>query len=57
MKNKYVEQIVALSIALMKILDTTGIPIKKCSFPSNLPQYAINDKKGVINEDETKINW
>ena len=30
----------ALSIALMKILDTKGIPLEKCDIPSNLPQYA-----------------
>ena len=33
----------ALSIALMKILDTRGIPVNECVIPSNLPQYVIND--------------
>ncbi len=34
----------ALSIALMKILDTKGIPLHECEIPSNLPEYAIDDK-------------
>ena len=32
----------ALSVALMKILDTKGIPTNDCDIPSNLPQYASN---------------
>ena len=40
----------ALSVALMKILDTKGIPTDKCVIPSNLPQYAINEKGDVTNE-------
>ena len=32
------------NVALMKILDTKGIPTNKCDIPSNLPQYReIND--------------
>ena len=42
--RKRLMQNAALSIALMKILDTKGIPISECVVPSNLPQYAINDK-------------
>ena len=30
----------ALSVALMKILDTKGIPTNHCDIPSNLSQYA-----------------
>ena len=40
----------ALSVALMKILDTKGIPTDKCVIPSNLPQYAINEKGDATNE-------
>lgn len=39
--RKRVMQNAALSIALMKILDTKGIPVDECVIPSNLPQYAI----------------
>ena len=39
----------ALSIALMKILDTKGIPTNNCDIPSNLPQYV--ESKGS-EEDE-----
>ena len=39
----------ALSIALMKILDTKGIPTNHCDISSNLPQYA--ESKGS-EEDE-----
>lgn len=42
--RKRVMQNAALSIALMKILDTKGIPLHECKIPSNLPEYAINDK-------------
>ncbi len=42
--RKRVMQNAALSIALMKILDTKGIPLHECEIPSNLPEYAINDK-------------
>jgi len=42
--RKRVMQNAALSIALMKILDTKGIPINECEILSNLPQYADNDK-------------
>ena len=38
--RKRVMQNAALSIALMKILDTKGIPTNHCDIPSNLPQYA-----------------
>lgn len=38
--RKRVMQNAALSVALMKILDTRGIPIEQCEIPSNLPQYA-----------------
>jgi len=38
--RKRLMQNAALSIALMKILDTKGIPLNECSIPSNLPQYA-----------------
>ena len=38
--RKRVMQNAALSIALMKILDTKGIPVEECDIPSNLPQYA-----------------
>lgn len=48
--RKRVMQNAALSVALMKILDTKGIPTDKCAIPSNLPQYAINDKGGTTNE-------
>lgn len=41
--RKRVMQNAALSVALMKILDTKGIPINECDIPSNLPQYANND--------------
>lgn len=41
--RKRVMQNAALSIALMKVLDTKGIPIDECNIPSNLPQYAQND--------------
>ena len=34
----------ALSIALMKILDDRGIPLDKCDIPSNLEQYALEEK-------------
>ena len=33
----------ALSIALLKILDTKGMPAEDCEIPSNLPQYAKMD--------------
>ena len=42
--RKRIMQNAALSIALMKILDTKGIPKDECTIPSNLPQYAINNK-------------
>ena len=48
--RKRVMQNAALSVALMKILDTKGIPTDKCVIPSNLPQYAINEKGDVTNE-------
>jgi len=48
--RKRVMQNAALSIALMKILDTRGIPTDKCDIPSNLPQYAINNEVGENNE-------
>ncbi len=41
--RKRLLQNAALSIALMKILDTKGIPTDKCDIPSNLPQYAEED--------------
>ena len=47
--RKRVMQNAALSIALMKILDTKGIPTNHCDIPSNLPQYA--ESKGS-EEDE-----
>ena len=43
--RKRLMQNAALSVALMKILDTKGIPKDKCEIPSNLPQYAIYDEK------------
>lgn len=48
--RKRVMQNAALSIALMKILDTRGIPTDKCDIPSNLSQYAINNEVGENNE-------
>ena len=47
--RKRVMQNAALSIALMKILDTKGIPTNHWDLPSNLPQYA--ESKGS-EEDE-----
>ena len=41
--RKRVMQNAALSIALMKILDTRGIPVNECVIPSNLSQYAVSD--------------
>ena len=38
--RKRIMQNALLSIALMKILDTKGIPVEECDIPSNLPQYA-----------------
>ena len=38
--RKRVMQNAALIIALMKILDTKGIPLQECNIPSNLPKYA-----------------
>ena len=40
--RKRLVQNAALSVALMKILDTKGIPTNDCDIPSNLPQYASN---------------
>lgn len=37
--RKRLLQNAALSIALLHILDTNGIPIKDCDIPSNLQQY------------------
>ena len=37
---KRLRQNAALSVALMKILDSKGIPLNECDIPSNLPQYA-----------------
>ena len=48
--RKRVMQNATLSVALMKILDTKGIPTDKCVIPSNLPQYAINEKGDATNE-------
>lgn len=41
--RKRIMQNAALSVALMKILDTRGIPQDECDVPSNLLQYANND--------------
>lgn len=41
--RKRLLQNAALSVALMKILDTKGIPTNKLNIPSNLPQYADKD--------------
>ena len=41
--RKRLLQNAALSVALMKILDTKGIPTNKTDIPSNLPQYADKD--------------
>ena len=38
--RKRLLQNAALSVALMKILDTKGIPIEECNIPSNLEEYA-----------------
>ena len=38
--RKRLVQNAALSIALLKILDTKGIPLDECNVPSNLPEYA-----------------
>ena len=38
--RKRLLQNAALSVALMKILDSKGIPTNSCDIPSNLPQYA-----------------
>lgn len=48
--RKRVMQNAALSIALMKILDTRKISTDKCDIPSNLPQYDINNEVGENNE-------
>lgn len=48
--RKRLMQNAALSVALMKILDTKGIPKDKCEIPSNLPQYAIYDEKEDFEE-------
>jgi len=37
--RKRLLQNAALSIALLKIIDEEGIPIRKCAIPSNLEQY------------------
>ena len=42
--RKRLLQNAALSVALMKIIDDKGIPNNKCNIPSNLPQYANEDK-------------
>lgn len=42
--RKRVMQNAALSVELMKILDTKGIPAQDCDIPSNLPEYALNDE-------------
>ena len=42
--RKRLMQNAALSVALMKILDTEGIPVNECNIPSNLPQYAEENK-------------
>ena len=42
--RKRLMQNAALSVALMKILDTKGIPAQDCKIPSNLPQYAKEDQ-------------
>ena len=42
--RKRLMQNAALSIALMKILDDRGIPLDKCDIPSNLKQYALEEK-------------
>ena len=41
--RKRLVQNAALSIALLKILDTKGIPLDECNIPSNLPEYAKKD--------------
>ena len=46
--RKRLMQNAALSIALMKILDTKGIPIDDCDVPSNLPQYAEKYKRIIF---------
>lgn len=38
--RKRLLQNAALSVALMKILDSKGIPTHECKIPSNLPEYA-----------------
>ena len=43
--RKRLMQNAALSVALMKILDTDGISLKECDIPSNLPQYANEEKE------------
>lgn len=47
--RKRIMQNADLSVALMKILDTKGIPTNECNIPSNLPQYAI-EKESDLNE-------
>ena len=42
--RKRLMQNAALSVALMKILDTKGIPTNECKIPSNLSQYTIERK-------------
>ena len=42
--RKRLMQNAALSIALMKILDDRGIPLDKYDIPSNLEQYALEEK-------------
>ena len=37
--RKRLVQNAALSIALLRIIDEEGIPVKDCAIPSNLPQY------------------
>ena len=46
--RKRLMQNAALSVALMKILDTKGIPTQECKIPSNLPQYAKDKSKNNI---------
>lgn len=43
--RKMLMQNAALSVALMKILDTKGIPTKDCDIPSNSPQYSNENKE------------
>lgn len=49
--RKRLLQNAALSIALMKILDSKGIPTQKCDIPRNLPQYETKKNQNAKNDN------